>query len=169
MTVNGIDLNRDGISDVLQQPLVGIRRLYGGPVSYVSVLTTPDHHRIRLFFVCVWNGGADAAVSLVSVDALGTRTLCGLASWSLGPRPWCSSVLRLASIDESESESESESLCLSPCVCLRVMMCCVGVVWCRVVALLVCVRVNVVWSWCGVCGVCVGGVVCLVCVCGVAR
>ena len=27
--------------------------------------------------------GADAALSLVSVDALGTRTLCGLASWSL--------------------------------------------------------------------------------------
>ena len=29
--------------------------------------------------------GADAAVSLVSVDTLGTH--CGLASWSLGPRP----------------------------------------------------------------------------------
>ena len=27
MTVNGVDLNRDGISDVLQQPQVGIRRL----------------------------------------------------------------------------------------------------------------------------------------------
>ena len=27
MTMNGIDLNRDGIPNVLQQPLVGIRRL----------------------------------------------------------------------------------------------------------------------------------------------
>ena len=50
MTVNGIDLNRDGIPNVLQQPLVGMRRLYGGPVSYAPVLTTPDHHRIRPFF-----------------------------------------------------------------------------------------------------------------------
>ena len=40
MTVNGIDLNRDGIPNVLQQPLVGIRRLYGGRVSYAPVLTT---------------------------------------------------------------------------------------------------------------------------------
>ena len=37
MTVNGIDLNRDGIPNVLQQPLVGIRRLSGGPVSYAPV------------------------------------------------------------------------------------------------------------------------------------
>ena len=81
MTVNGIDL----FTDVLQQPLVGIRRLYGGPVSYALVLTTPGPSQNSLFF-CVWNGGADAAVSLVSVDALGTRTLCGLASWSLGQR-----------------------------------------------------------------------------------
>ena len=46
MTVNGIDLNRDGIPNVLQQPLVGIRRLYGGPVSYAPVLTTlgPSHN-----------------------------------------------------------------------------------------------------------------------------
>ena len=41
MTVNGINLNRDGIPNVLQQPLVGSRRLYGGPVSYAPVLTTP--------------------------------------------------------------------------------------------------------------------------------
>ena len=41
MTVNGIDLNRDGIPNVLQEPLVGIRRLYGGPVSSAHVLTTP--------------------------------------------------------------------------------------------------------------------------------
>ena len=83
MTANGIDLNRDGIPNVLQQPLVGIRRLYGGPVSYAPVLTTPGPSQSSPFFVCVWNGGADAAVSVVSVDALGTRTLCGLASWSL--------------------------------------------------------------------------------------
>ena len=106
MTVNGIDLFRD----VLQQPLVGIRRLYGGPVSYALVLTTPGPSQNSLFF-CVWNGGADAAVSLVSVDALGTRTLCGLASWSLAVLPLpgkrCSSVLRLASIGDSESESSS--------------------------------------------------------------
>ena len=87
MTVNGIDLNMDGIPNVLQQPLVGIRRLYGVPVSYAPVLTTPGPSQNSPFFVCVLNGGADAAVSLVSVDALGTRTLCGLASWSLGPRP----------------------------------------------------------------------------------
>ena len=50
MTVNGIDLNREGIPNVLQQPLVGIRRLYGGPVSYAPVLTTlgPSHN--SLFF-----------------------------------------------------------------------------------------------------------------------
>ena len=48
MTVNGVDLNRDGISDVLQQPQVGIRRLSntehlsqcGGPVSYAKVVRT---------------------------------------------------------------------------------------------------------------------------------
>ena len=27
MTVNGVDLNRDGISNVLQQPQLGVRRL----------------------------------------------------------------------------------------------------------------------------------------------
>ena len=96
MIVNGIDLNRDGIPNVLQQLLVGIRRLSGGPVRYAPLLKTPGPSQNSAFFVCVWNGGADAAVSLVSVDALGTRTLCGLASWSLGPRPvrrgvfsWC--------------------------------------------------------------------------------
>ena len=87
MNVNGIDLNRDGSPSVLQQPLAGVRRLHGGPVSYAPVLTTPGPSRNSLFFICVWNGGADAAVSLVSVDALGTRTLRGLASWSLGPKP----------------------------------------------------------------------------------
>ena len=87
MTVNGIVLNRDGIPHVLQQTLVGIRRWYGGPVSYAPVLTTPGPSQNSFFCVCVWNGGADAAVSLVSVDALVTKTLCGLALWSLGPRP----------------------------------------------------------------------------------
>ena len=68
MTVNGID--RDGTPIVLQQPLVGIRRLYGGPVSHATVLTTPGPSQNSPFFICIWNGGADAAVSLVSVDAL---------------------------------------------------------------------------------------------------
>ena len=83
MTVNGFVLNKDGIPNVLQQPLVGIRRLYGGRTSKLhNTWTIPD-----FVFVCVWKGGTDAAVSLVSVDALGTRTLCGPASWSLGQRP----------------------------------------------------------------------------------
>ena len=56
-------------------------------MSYAPVLTTPGPSQNSPLFVCVWNGGADAAVSLVSVDALGTRTQCGFASWSLGPRP----------------------------------------------------------------------------------
>eukprot|EP00450_Noctiluca_scintillans_P011998 CAMPEP_0194501182 /NCGR_PEP_ID=MMETSP0253-20130528/21718_1 /TAXON_ID=2966 /ORGANISM="Noctiluca scintillans" /LENGTH=44 /DNA_ID= /DNA_START= /DNA_END= /DNA_ORIENTATION= len=42
MTVTGVDLNRDGIPDVLQQPQVGYAApmqygapvQYGGPVSY---------------------------------------------------------------------------------------------------------------------------------------
>ena len=57
-------------------------------------------------------------MSLVSVDALGISTLCGLASVTEAvrrgfflvlalPGERCSSVLRLASMDESESESES--------------------------------------------------------------
>ena len=48
-------------------------------------LCKDDTHKSRS--VVLLSDGADAAVSLVSVDTLGTRTLCGLTSWSLGPKP----------------------------------------------------------------------------------
>ena len=86
MTVSGVHLNRDGIPHLLRQPLLGIRHLSGGPVSYAPVLKTPGPSKNSPFF-CLRMEVVDAAVSLVSVDALETRTLCGLASWSLGPRP----------------------------------------------------------------------------------
>ena len=50
-------------------------------------LRKDDTHKSRRVVLFFLSGGADAAVSFVSVDTLGTRTLCGLASWSLGPRP----------------------------------------------------------------------------------